>query len=70
MQSPLDQETGVNKLFECVSCQGRIQNCFQGGVPIFATFLSVVFLTDLILGDLSTKNDSRGSGRHVSSEKF
>ena len=43
MQRCLDPETGVNKSFENVLCQGRIQNFFQGGAPIFVTFLSVLF---------------------------
>ena len=44
------------------SCQGRIQNFFQEGGTNFHHFSSAVFVTDLILSDLSNKNDSRGSG--------
>ena len=43
MQRRSDPETGVNMLFKNVSCQGRIQNFFQGGGTIFVTFSSVDF---------------------------
>ena len=62
MQRRLDPETGVNKPFENVLCQGRIQNFFRERVKIFVTFSNVVFPADLILSNLSTKNDSMGSG--------
>ena len=61
MQRRLDPETGVNKPFENVSCQGRIQSCFQGGGTIFCHFFKRSFFpAKLILSNLSTKNDSRG----------
>ena len=44
MQRRLDTETGVNKLFENVSCQGPIQHFFRERATIFVTFSSVVFL--------------------------
>ena len=59
----LDPETGLNKLFENVSCQGRIQNFFfREGTPIFVAFSSAVVSTDLILSNLSNKNDCVGPG--------
>ena len=66
MQRRLDPETGVNKHKHCenVSCQGRnlIRIFFTEGAAIFVTFSSVVFSAELILSNLSTKNDSKGSG--------
>ena len=45
------------------SCQGRIQNFLREGAPIFVTFSRVVcFSADLILSNLSTRNDTEGSG--------
>ena len=64
MQRRLDPETGVNKPFENVSCQGRIQNFFffREGAPIFVTFSNVVFFGRFNFKQLlCTKNDSRGS---------
>ena len=43
IQRRLDPETGVNKPFENVSCQGRVQIFFQEGASHFVTFLSVFF---------------------------
>ena len=43
MQKRLDTETGVNKPFENVSCQGPIQDFFRERAPIFVTFSSKVF---------------------------
>ena len=45
MHRRLDTETGVNKPFENVSCQGPIQLFFRERAPIFDTFLSVVFFS-------------------------
>ena len=59
MHRRLDTETGVNKPFENVSCQGPNQHFFREGAPIFVTFSSVAFSAELILSNLSTKNDSR-----------
>ena len=59
MHRRLDTETGVNMPFENVSCQGPIQHFFREGAPIFVTFSSVIFSAELILSNLSTKNDSR-----------
>ena len=72
MQSCLDLETGVNKPFKNVSCQRRFQNFFQEGAPVFgfATFSSIIFFGDLILSNLSTKNDSRGVQGHATPQKF
>ena len=50
----LDSETAVHKPSENVSCQGRIQNFFQGRAQKFRHFSSVVFFSaDLILSNLS-----------------
>ena len=62
MQRRLNSETGVNKPFENVSCQGRIQNFFQGGGINFCYFFKRIFPAELILKNVSAKNDSRGSG--------
>ena len=65
MQRRLDPETDVNKPFENISCQGRIQNFFREGVLIFVTFSSVIFFSaELILSNVSTKNNSRGVRGH------
>ena len=48
--------------FENVSCQGRIPKFFQGGHQFSSLFSSVFFPAELILSDLSAKNDSRRSG--------
>ena len=54
---------GVNKHFENVSCQGRMQNFFQGGGTKFRHFFKCSFFpTELIFSNLSIKNDSRESG--------
>ena len=42
MQKRLNSETRVNKPFENVSCQGRIQKFFEGGTSIFVTFFKRV----------------------------
>ena len=62
MQRRLDPETGVNKPFKNVSCQGRIQNFFQREGIKFRDFFSAVFSAKLILGNLSNKNNSGGGG--------
>ena len=61
MQRRLNSETGVNKPFENVLCQGRIQNFFQGGGINFCHFFKRIFPAELILTNLSAKNDSRGA---------
>ena len=43
MQRRLDAETGVNKPFENVSCQGSIQHFLRERAPIFVAFSSVFF---------------------------
>ena len=43
IQRRLDPETGVNKPFEKVSCQGRIQNFFLGGGIKFRHFFKRSF---------------------------
>ena len=59
MQRRLNSETGVNKPFENVSSQGRIQNFFQGGGINFCQFLQAYFFpAELILSNLSAKNES------------
>ena len=71
MQRRLDPETGVNKPFEDVSWQGHIQNFFQGGSTNFRHFLKRVFFSaELILSNLSTKNDSMGSGGMLPQRNF
>ena len=70
MQRRLDPETGVNKFFENASCQGRIQNFFQKGAPIFVTYSSAVFSAELILRKLSNKNDSGKVRVHAPPETF
>ena len=45
MQRCLDLDMDVNKPFENVSYQGRIQNFFREGAPIFDTFLRVLFFS-------------------------
>ena len=62
MQKRLDPETDVNKPFENVSCQGRIQKFFQGGSTKFNHFFKRIFSGRVNFKQLiSTKNDSRGS---------
>ena len=70
MQRRLDPETGENKPFENVSCQGRIQNFFVERASIFVTFSSVFFWAELFLRNLSTKNGSREVLGHAPPEKF
>ena len=41
--SPLHPEKGVNKLFQTVSCQGRIQNFLGGQAPNFNIFQAYLF---------------------------
>ena len=58
MQRRLDPETGVNRPFENVSCQGRIQNLFQGVGTKFRRFFKLSFFpAELILSNSSYKND-------------
>ena len=71
MQRRLDPETGVNKPFENVSCQGRIQNFFQGVGTNFCHFFKRSFFSvELLLSYLSTKNDSKEVREHATPEKF
>ena len=60
----------MNKPFENVSCQGPIHNFFQGGGTNFCLFSSVFFSTDLILSNLSNKNDSWGVRGHALRKMF
>ena len=46
-------ETDVNKPFENVSCQGRIENFFRKGTPNFVTFSSVFFFGKVNLSQLN-----------------
>ena len=69
MQRRLNSETGVNKPFENVSCQGRIRIFFREGASIFVTFFKRIFPAELILKNLSAKNDSRGVREHAPQEK-
>ena len=43
MQRRLNSETGVNKPFENVSCQGRIQKFLRERASIFVTFFKRIF---------------------------
>ena len=71
MQRRLDPETDVNKPFKSVSCQGRIQKFFQGGgTKLYHFFKRSFFLAELILRNVSTKNDSRGSGGMLPQKYF
>ena len=61
----------VHKPSENVLYQGRIQNLFQGRAPDFVTFSSVVFFpAELILSNLSNKNNSRGDRGHAPPKIF
>ena len=61
----------LNKPFENVSCQGRIQNFFQEGGTKFRHFFQHGFvLAELILNNLNSKNDSRGSRGMLPRKKF
>ena len=67
----LDPKTSVNKPFENVSCQERIQNFFQEEAPNFVIFSSVVFFSaEVILSSISNKNDSRGVREQAPPENF
>ena len=52
---------GVNKPFENVLCQGRIQNVSHGGCAKFRHVFKCFFLAELVLSNLSNKDDFRGS---------
>ena len=69
MQRRLNPEAGVNKPFENVSCQRRIQNFFSGRGTNFHHFFRRIFSADLILSNLSYKNDSRGVRGHAPRKK-
>ena len=70
MQRRLDPETGVNKPFENVFMSGAYSEYFQGRGTNFCHFSSVFFSADLILSNLSNKNDSRGVQGHAPPENF
>ena len=71
MQRLLYPETGVNKPFENVLMSGAYSEFFQGESTNFRHFSSVEFLsTDLILSNLSNKNDSWGVRGHAPPENF
>ena len=50
--------------------RGVFRIFFREGAPIFVTFSSVVFSTDLILSNLSNKNVSRGCGSMLTRKIF
>ena len=70
MQTRLDPKTGVNKPFENILCQGVFRIFFREGTPIFVTSSSAFFPADLILSNLSAKNDSGGGVRAAMAEAF
>ena len=71
MQRCLNSETGVNKLFENVSCQGRIQKFFEEeGINFRHFFQAYFFPAELFLSNSSAKNDSKGSPGVCSRENF
>ena len=71
MQRRLDPEMGVNKPFESVSCQGRNQNFFQGRGTNFRHFFKRSFFSaELIVSNLSTRNNSRGVRGHAPPKNF
>ena len=70
MQRCLDPEKGVNKPFENVFMSGAYSKFFQGGGTNFRHFSSVVFSTNLILSNLSTKNVSMEGPGAYSPGKF
>ena len=57
MQRRLDSETGVNKPFENVFMSGAYSEFFSGRGHQFSSLFKRVFSTDLILSNLSNKND-------------
>ena len=70
MQRRLNPETGVNKLFENGSCQGRVQKFFEVGGINFRHCFQAIFFRQLFLSNLSAKNDSRGVRGHAPPEIF
>ena len=71
MQKRLDPETGVNKPFQNVSCQRRIQKLFLGrGIKFHRFFKRSFFSAELTLNNLSPKKDSRGVRGHAHPKKF
>ena len=62
MQRRLDPETDVNKPFENVFMSGAYSQVFSGKGHQFLSFFKRIFSTDLILSNLSNKNDSKGLG--------
>ena len=70
MQRRIDPEAGVNKPFENVSCQGRIQKFFQDDYQFFCHISSVIFFDSFNSSNFSNKNDSMGIWEHAPPEKF
>ena len=66
MERCLDPEMSVNKPFENVLCQERIQEFFQGGGIEFRHF----FRRSFFPSELSNENDSRGIRGHATPEDF
>ena len=58
----LTSETGVNKPFENVSRQGRVQNFFQGGSINFRHCFKGVFSGRVIFKQFKCQLTLRGSG--------
>ena len=50
--------------------RGVCKTFFRKGAPKFVTFSSVFFPAELILSNLSNKNDSRGSGGMLAQKFF
>ena len=66
MQKRLDPETSVDEPFENISCQGRIQNFFQGGGTKFRHFFKCsFFLAELILGSVYFAVDGKIAFRSI-----
>ena len=72
MQIRLDTETGVNKPFKKVSCQGSraYSAFFREGAPIFVTFSSVVFFGRVNFKQLKYQKRLQEGPKACSPEKF
>ena len=70
MQRRLHTETGENKPFENVLCQGPIQHYFREGAPIFVTFSSVVFFGRVNFKQLKYQKRLQGGPIACSPGKF
>ena len=70
MQRRLDPEAEVNKPFGNVFMSGAYSEFFSGSGTNFYSLFKRIFLTDLILSNLSNKNDSRGMRGHAPPENF